>query len=123
MGNRNGVRTEEFANKRQILANVDLQASVGCIIPENFPMTTVTNGRRFVKAGMPFTLNLLDRETPVTPNPVGGNVILLHDVDITDGDANGTALVFGFVKLSALESQTQAIIQTNTGATLITVVD
>ena len=46
---------------------------------------------------------------PVDPssNAVG---VLLHDVDVTDGDANGSLLIWGFVNVNRLDSNTQGMI-------------
>lgn len=38
------------------------------------------------------------------------DAILLHEVDVTDGNANGTALIFGFVDLNKLDTATAALI-------------
>ena len=32
---------------------------------------------------------------------------MLHDVDVTTGDANGTLLIFGFVNLDRIDETTQ----------------
>ena len=40
-------------------------------------------------------------------NAVG---ILLHDVDITDGDANGSLLIWGFVNINRIDDTTKAMI-------------
>ena len=32
------------------------------------------------------------------------NAVLLHDVDVTRGNANGTALIFGFVNINRVDS-------------------
>ena len=42
-----------------------------------------------------------------TNNAVG---VLLHDVDVTAGNANATMLIFGFVNLDRLDAATQALI-------------
>ena len=46
---------------------------------------------------------------PVNPtvNAVG---ILLHDVDVTDGDANGSLLIWGFVNIDRIDATTKAMI-------------
>lgn len=43
-----------------------------------------------------------------TSNPAVG--VLLHDVDVTDGDANGTLLIWGFVNLNRMDSTTAGFI-------------
>lgn len=40
-------------------------------------------------------------------NAVG---VLLHDVDVTAGDANGTLLIFGFVNKNRIDETTRALI-------------
>ena len=40
------------------------------------------------------------------------NAVLLHDVDARIANANGTALIFGFVNLSRLASGVEAKIDT-----------
>ena len=39
--------------------------------------------------------------------------ILLHDVDVTDADANATLLIWGFVNLSRVDSTTASKITAN----------
>lgn len=48
--------------------------------------------------------------TKVTTPDAGttGNAVLLHDVDVTGGAANGTALLFGFVNYNRLSDATKA---------------
>jgi len=36
--------------------------------------------------------------------------VLLHDVDVTNGNNNGTALLFGFVNVNRIEAEVQALI-------------
>lgn len=45
-----------------------------------------------------------------------GNALLLHDVDVTGGAANGTALIFGFVNWNLLNSAIQASVNTGINA-------
>lgn len=42
-----------------------------------------------------------------TDNSVG---VLLHDVDVTSGNANGTLLIFGFVDLNKFDAETASLI-------------
>ena len=94
----------------QILFNVQHQMSVGVMVDST--MASVTkNGRKIVKAGTPLAGDLAARGTPFKAageaNAVG---VLLHDVDITEGNANGSLLIWGFVNLNRLESDTQALV-------------
>ena len=45
------------------------------------------------------------------------NAVLLHDVDVTAGNANGTALIFGFVNVNRVDSDVATAITTAVGAT------
>lgn len=67
------------------------------------------------------TTGAIGSVTKVT-NPVAGtsnaNAVLLHDVDITDADANATALIWGFVNLNRLPSTSAALIDSATKTSL-----
>lgn len=186
MLNRDGVSKKTYGAPTQILANVELQESVGCIVPQSLVASADANGKKIAKAGTPVFVNLMSRQTPVsapgniaasataavsgtgitaaavvaatfstavsgasgtyvfeyngtsskwylgeteatlntygitpTGTPANGdkitvtftaaatvsaNAVLLHDVDVTAGAANGTALIFGFVNVNRLDA-------------------
>lgn len=113
MLNRDGIKKTSLAGPRQILANVEMQSSVGCIVDE--ALGVAVGNRKIAKAGTPIYVDLMDRN--LTPAVAGDdttamNAVLLHDVDVTDGDANGTALVFGFVNVNRVEADVAALITT-----------
>lgn len=95
---------------KQILFNVMHQMSVSVMVDSTTASVT-ENGRKIVKAGTPLTGDLAARSAAFKAasdaNAVG---VLLHDVDITEGNANGTLLIWGFVNLDRLDSATQALI-------------
>lgn len=114
MLNRSGVKKTSLAGPdNQILAYVDLQASVGCIVSADLGVTE--GGKKIVKAGTPIALDFKNTQTPVTAPADGeeATAVLLHNVDVTDGNANGTALIFGFVNLNRLDATTAAKITTD----------
>lgn len=122
MLNRSGVTKTPFGAPTQILFNVDLQASIGCIVPQT--LGTTVGSKKIAKAGTPINVSLTERQTPVTDviedteaHTAIANAVLLHDVDVTNGNANGTALIFGFVNLNRLESDvaTKCEALTNSG--------
>ena len=47
------------------------------------------------------------------------NVVLLHDVDITDGNANGTGLVAGIVNYNRLDSVAKALLTPGTSVSSV----
>lgn len=112
MLNRSGIKKTTLTNGSQILANVDLQASVGCIVPTSIGISE--GGRTIAKAGTPLKINLenLQSDAALATASVVMNAVLLHDVDVTDGKANGTALIFGFVNLNRIDSTTAGKITT-----------
>lgn len=112
MLNRSGIIKETAVAPSQILFNVQNQMSVGVIVDETVG-TAGEDGRKIVKAGTPLNGDLTARGTAFvaakdTSNPAVG--VLLHDVDVTDGDANGTLLIWGFVNLNRMDSTTAGLI-------------
>lgn len=120
MLNKSGVKKTSYANPNQILANVELQASVGCVVPQSIGVTE--GAKTIAKAGTPLKINFdnLVEDAALATGSVVMNAVLLHDVDVTDGKANGTALIFGFVNLNRIDTVTQGKITTAKGATGVT---
>lgn len=119
MLNRSGITKTSYGNLNQILANVELQASVGCLVPQS--MGVDVGGKKIVKAGTPLNIDLTNTSVAVKApaaaqvdiegsETVPMNAVLLHDVDVTNGGANGTALYFGIVNLNRLEADVQTSI-------------
>lgn len=117
MLNRSGVSRTTFASTKQILANVGLQDSVGCIVPQSLGVTI--GNKKIAKAGTPIKIDLMNLQTAAVKadgtTPL--NAVLLHDVDVTEGNANGTALVFGFVNVNRVDSDVATAITTAVAAT------
>lgn len=125
MLNRSGITKTTAVAPTQILADVDNQFSVGCIVPATMQATANDGTRKVVKAGTPIKIDLSNLQTPAAvpttdPATASGttasdmNAVLLHDVDVTDGNANGTALVFGFVNLNRVDTTTAAKLKAGT---------
>lgn len=116
MLNADGVRKTSYGKPIQILANVEHQMSVGCIVPKT--MASTVDGKSIVPAGTALNINLMDLQvrakTPTTGSPM--NAVLLHDVDMTNvaegGAMNGTALIWGFVNVNRLRAAEQSSIVT-----------
>ena len=117
MLNRSGVTKTSYAAPKQILANVELQASVGCIVPQSIGVDV--GGKKIVKAGTPIKVNLMNLQTAAVKadGTTAMNAVVLHDVDVTGGNANGTALIFGFVNVNRVDSDVATAITTAVGAT------
>ena len=116
MLNQTGITKVTGAAPVQILFNVQNQMSVGIKLAKNFSGAVTENGRKIVKAGTPLSGDLTTRGTAFvaaadTTAPAVG--ILVHDVDVTDNDANATLLIWGFVNLSRVDSATASKITAN----------
>lgn len=90
----------------QILANVEFQMSVGCRVPKSLGTLNEDTGKTIALAGTPIHVNFENTlEDVTTADP---NAVLLHDVDVTAGTMNGTALYFGVVNINRLAESVQA---------------
>lgn len=116
MLNKSGVTKTTMTAPKQILANVELQASFGCVVDDT--VGVAVGNKKIAKAGTPIKIDLNNLLTPATKGTSNdNNAVLLHDVDVTNGDANGTALVFGFVNLNRLDTDVVTAIGTGTTMT------
>ena len=103
-----------------------MQVSVGCIVPQALGVTV--GSQKIAKAGTPININLQNLNVAVrkpaaaVTEPAAAkipmNAVLLHDVDVTAGAANGTALIFGFVNLNRVDTDVATAIATATGSTI-----
>ena len=116
MLNRSGITNTSLAATKQILANVDLQSSVGCIVPQT--LGVAVGSKKIAKAGTPIKIDLMNLQTAAVKadGATALNAVLLHDVDVTAGNANGTALIFGFVNVNRVDSDVAAAITTAVAA-------
>lgn len=117
MLNKSGITKETLLNVNQILANVEHQVSVGCVVPQSLGVTVGT--KKIAKAGTPIKIDLtnLTADAAAANGTTALNAVLLHDVDVTAAKANGTALIFGFVNINRCDSDVQGAITTAKGAT------
>lgn len=113
MLNQTGVRKETYGNTNQILFAVEHQVSMGVVVSKTLGVAEGT--KKVVKAGTPLTGSLDARTTAFTEAAAGSSTeasdavgVLLHDVDVTTGDANGTLLLFGFVNTNRIDATTKA---------------
>lgn len=116
MLNNTGIKGPyNYGKPTQILENVEFQLSVGCIVPQALGTTVTSNGKtlKIAKAGTPIKINFENLNAvgvvpTVTSGKTDANAVLLHNVDVTDGNNNGTALIWGFVNINRLETDVQA---------------
>jgi hypothetical protein len=127
MFNQTGITTTKGLATRQILANTELQFSVGVIVA-NTGVTANADGKKIIPAGTAIggtTSALASRQTALTVTNTAGTGatsqgLLLHDVDVTAGNANATMLVFGFVDISKIETAAKPVAEVKTALPKIT---
>lgn len=117
MFNNTGITKVTGAASVQILFNVQNQMSVSIVVDDAYSVTR--DGKKIVPAGTPLSGDLTARDTAFVQAKdatAAGNDgkaatgVLLHDVDVTNGDNNGTLLIWGFVDLNKLDTTTAALI-------------
>lgn len=108
MLNQSGITTTKGLNTNQILASTQLQYSVSVNVA-NTGVSEV-DGKKIIKAGTPLAGDLATRAAFTQCNDGTAVAVLLHDVDVTKGNANATALVFGFVDYTKLDSSVKALL-------------
>jgi len=104
------MATETFGADKNILIAPELAFTIGCIVG-NTGITADTDGKKIIKAGTPVgsATNVLEnRQTvlSVTNDATAGSTsqgVVLHDVDVTNGNANATLVVAGYVDLLKLD--------------------
>lgn len=108
----NKITKQSYGNRKEILIAPELAFSIGCVV-SNTGVDAV-NGRKILKAGTPVggADVLTNRQAVLSKNtdaPVG---IVLHDVDVTNGDENATLVLKGQVDLLKLEDDVKALVGT-----------
>jgi len=109
MLNNTGTTRETFGNRNQILADVGNQSSIGCVVSATIGVDV--GSRKIAKAGTPIRMDLMNPNAPanLATASVAMTGVLLHDVDVTNGNNNGTALLFGFVNVNRLQADVQTL--------------
>lgn len=110
MLNQSGIHKTSMSSPKQILFNVQNQMSVSVKLAKDFAGAVVVNGRKIVKAGTPLTGDLTNRANSFTAAANTAVGVLLHDVDVTDYDANGSLLIWGFVNLDRVDTDVKALL-------------
>lgn len=104
MLNQTVITKVSAGTRNTILYDTKLFFALSCKVSDTG--VELVNGKKIVKAGTPLKGSLNDRDTAyeVTSSADDVIAILEHDVDVTNGTANGSALFFGFIDQSKLES-------------------
>ena len=117
----NLVKSQVFGGPdKQILIGQDSNYSaLGAVIAATGAADV--DGKKIIKAGTPVKGDLKDRNTAFVKNTEAPNAIVLHDVDVTNGENNGTIVFVGTVDLNRVDADVEAMITAEVEAALPTV--
>lgn len=120
----NMVKKTSYTTPKSILIAPELAFAIPVIVG-NTGISAGEDGRKIIKAGSAVggtTSVLTNRQTALqkTTTATQAQGVLLHDLDVTDGDANGTMLVFGFVDLNKIDTDAQPASDVQEALTKIT---
>lgn len=117
----NLVKSESYGvDKHILIANNSYMVTLGGIIKQT-GVTADSDGRKIVKAGTPLYGDIEKRDTGFTIAGAEGAspvCVLMHDVDVTAGDENGTIVLAGCVDLLKLESSVKTALTSSVKAAL-----
>ena len=112
--NKSGIRKTDYISANQILFCKEGYVGVGVVVDTTAGTEDDETGRTIVKAGTPLTGDLTARATAFTKATTSTNSnaigVLYRDLDVTDGDANATLMIAGYVNIDRLDSTVQAMI-------------
>lgn len=120
MANKIVKETYGAPEKHILIANDSYMVTLPAIIKAT-GVSAGTDGRKVIKAGTPLYGDIEKRDTGFTisgsqgANPVA---VVMHDVDVTAGDENGTIVLAGVVDLLKLETSVKTALTSSIKAAL-----
>lgn len=120
MANKVVTTTYSGPDKHILIGNDSYMLTLGAIIKAT-GVSAGTDGRKIVKAGTPLYGDIEKRDTGFTIAGAEGAspvCVLLHDVDVTAGDENGTIVIAGCVDLLKLETSVKTALTSSVKAAL-----
>lgn len=111
MANKIVKETYGAPEKHILIANDSYMVTLPGIIKAT-GVTAGTDGRKVVKAGTPVYGDIEKRDTGFTVSAESGNpvAVVMHDVDVTAGDENGTIVIAGCVDLLKLDADVRTAV-------------
>lgn len=118
----NLVKKQSFAGpeKQILIAEDSYKVTLGAVIAATGAVDVA--GRKILKAGTPVKGDFKARNTAFVKEATEPNAILLHDVDVTEGENNGTIVLAGAVDVSKLDEATAALITSAVEAKLSNII-
>lgn len=111
MANKIVKETYGAPEKHILIANDSYMVTLPGIIKAT-GVSAGADGRKVVKAGTPVYGDIEKRDTGFTVSAESGNpvAVVMHDVDVTAGDENGTIVIAGCVDLLKLDASVRTAI-------------
>lgn len=107
------MATVTVNNEKDIRLFPEVCVSIPCIV-DNTGVTAV-DGKKIIKAGTPVgsaTDVFENRQTVLSDDGTNAIGVVLHDVDVTAGNANASVLIAGYVDLLKVEDSVSTKIST-----------
>lgn len=108
----NMIEKTSYPNNPKQIMLADSQMVSFPVVVSDTGVDAGPNGKKILRAGTPITGDIEARNTAFTKDTAGTSTsgILLHDVDVTNGNNNGVIVLFGFVDLEKLDTETFKLI-------------
>ena len=111
MLNQSGVTTASYGAPEKTILVDEKNSTAVSIVMANTGVTANSEGKKIVKAGTPVYGSLQARNTAFTISGAQGAKpagVVLHDVDVTAGNANSQIVIFGTIDVSKVDSSVSA---------------
>ena len=110
MLNQTGVESKNYGAPEKTILVDEFNSTSVSIVVANTGVTAGSDGKKIIKAGTPVYGSLRARNTAFTVStatqgakPAG---VILHDVDVTAGNANSQIVIFGTIDVSKVDATT-----------------
>ena len=109
----NSIKKVSYVGGKQILIAPELALTVGCLVT-NTGVSADAEGKKILKAGTPVggADVLVERQSVLAQNTDAPQGVLLHDVDVTAGQANATLVVEGTVDIEKVDEDVNTLLTT-----------
>ena len=106
------MKPVEYGAVKDIRIASEVAVEFPCIVKDT-GITADENGKKIIKAGTPIGAGsaitasnnvLLARDTELQKDLTNAQGVILHDTDVTDGKANATIMVEGYVDLLKIDA-------------------
>ena len=107
------IMKETYGADKNILIAPELAFTIGCVVG-NAGVDANEQGKKIIKAGTPVgnATNVLKNRQTVLTTEGNAQGVVLHDIDVTSGNANATLVVAGYVDLLKLDADVVEKVET-----------